>query len=591
MSFYENNIQRIRSDLKNLLYDDTTTFIPCSNKVACSIKDMISEDNNIVLPPIDDVPNITEQQTIESPEMELPETSEEHTIELLETIKSPEIELPKTSEEHTIEQPEMEDGHETYPIDKHLDNNNEYSIYDNDLKLQCNVDTLLDSESEMESMSQNSESEAVQNSDSDTNDSDIDVQTDESDYEKEINIIRDNETELRKLKTNYFNNESVPITFDDNDDFVNNLIKREIEDVVYINYKNKPYKIEINSAEPDSSQTETKEDKDNHCNKTYTNFDAFYENYIENHPDFKQLDIFNKIISTNLNQHPFLTDIVNHFRNDIIEIWVKKFKNAQTVYNFIDFDAFKWVKRAEMYIFNAKMKKPILEYIKTMGSIIILFDVDLTFQLNKHLYKNIEFENIKPLNLKKDIYTVQELINYHNYGKNISKTLIQDIVDNITLNENINILNLDIKLYNKIFNTDLNELKFCIENDLQTKVNQYILQDNNFPDILKQPIIYIDPDDYHVYIFEYHNLCKNFDEKKYINPHTNKPFEQEFIEQCLEKMKNINLCNYCKDNCTKQTLKTIYQDPNFGPIILKFCSVDCFSDIEWKPKVLLNTII
>ena len=588
MSFYENNIQRIRSDLKNLLYDDTTTFIPCSNKVACTIKDMISEDDNVILPPIDD-----ESEPVEQHETEPVGQFESEPVGQLESkpIEQLESEPVEQFESEPIEQLESEYKSEPvieiYPIDKHLDNNNEYSIYDKDLKVQCNVDTLLDSDSEVETV--------AQNSDSDTNDSDIDaiedVQTDDSDYEKEINIIRDNETELRKLKTNYFNNESVPITFDDNDDFVNNLIKREIEDVVYINYKNKPYKIEINSAEPESGQTESREDKDHHCNKTYTNFDAFYENYIDNHPDFKQLDIFNKIISTNLNQHPFLTDIVNHFRNDIVEIWVKKFKNAQTVYNFVDFDAFKWVKRAEMYIFNAKIKKPILEYIKTIGSIIVLFDVELSFQLNKHLYKNIEFENVKPLNLKKDIYTVQELINYHNYGKNISKTLIQDIVDNITLNQNVNILNLDIRLYNKIFDTNLNEMQFCIVNELQTKVNQYILQDNNFPDILKQPIIYIDPDDHRVYIFEYHKLCKNFDEKKYINPYTNKPFEQEFIEQCLEKMKNINLCNYCKDNCTKQTLRTIYQDPNFGPIILKFCSVHCFSDIEWKPKVLLNTIV
>lgn len=577
MSFYENNIQRIRSDLKNLLYDDTTTFIPCSNKVACTIKDMISEDDNIILPPIDDDKDESESEgKLEHDKVDSELDGE--TVEYISETHEGEPELDSETKDVEI-----------YPIDKHLDNNNEYSIYDKELKVHCNVDTLLDSDCD-------SEVETVtKNSDSDTNDSDLevdieDVQTDDSDYESEINIIRDNETELRKLKTNYFNNESVPITFDDNDDFVNNLIKREIEDVVYINYKNKPYKIEINSAEPESGQVESTETKD-HCTKTYTNFDAFYENYIENHPDFKQLDIFNKIISTNLNQHPFLTDIVNHFRNDIVEIWVEKFKNAQTVYNFVDFDAFKWVKRAEMYIFNAKMKKPILEYIKTIGSIIILFDVKLTFQLNKHLYKNIEFENVKPLNLKKDIYTVQELINYHNYGKNISKTLIQDIVDNITLNQNVNILNLDIKLYNKIFETNLNEMQFCIVNELQTKVNQYILQDNNFPDILKQPIIYIDPDDHHVYIFEYHKLCKNFDEKKYINPYTNKPFEQEFIEQCLEKMKNINLCNYCKDNCTKQTLKTIYQDPNFGPIILKFCSVDCFSDIEWKPKVLLNTIV
>lgn len=580
MSFYKNNIQRIRNDLKHLLTeDDVKNFMPCSKKSMCTIKDMISED----------VKDVDIADTVNFDTVEVADTVNFDTVDIADTVKDIDI----TDDTVDIAEP-IDDTVNTADITV---NTVDTVNIDIDIKPEtCNQElkfVLPPIDDDTDDI-QNSDSESdILDSDIDEEDpKDIEIEMDDSDYETELNIIRDNETKLKRLKNDYFSNESIPITYEEDDDFVNNLIRRELKDSIYVNYNDKPYKVEINSAEPEEVYKDKIVDVDKQvCDKKYNNFEAFYENYILNNNEYKQLGIFNKIIANNLVQHPFLIDIVNQFREDIVEVWMTKFKKAQQLYQFVNFDSKKWIKRAETFIFNSKLKKPIIEYIHSIGSLIVLFDVELTFQLNKHLYKNIEFESIKPLNLKKEVCNVNELVQYHNYGKNISKILIQDIVDNISTNENINVMNLDINLYNKIFNTKLKKLEYCVEPDIQQKVNQYILEDNNFPDLLKQPIIYIDPDTHQVYIFEYHKLCKSFDEKNYINPYTDKPFEQEFIEQCLEKMKNINLCNYCKDNCSKQTLKTIYQDPNFGPITLKFCSVDCFSDIEWKPKVLLNTII
>ncbi len=501
MSFYENNIQRIRSDILNMLNDDDDddeSLIPpsppCSKKTMCDLKKMITEnDNDSELPPIDD------------------DVGDEN-------LK---IKLP--------------------PID------------------------------------------------------------DDSEYENELEIIQENENKLKRLKSNYFSCESIPIKYDNNDnEFVDNLIRNELDETlgtsVYTNFDDKSYRISINSGDPEQNYNVEENDKFEACfdKKHYKTFEAFYENYINNHTDkLKQLNIFNKIICNNLIQHPFLTDIVSEYREYIVELWLQKFNLAQSVYKFSFSEPKKWIKRAELVIFNSKLKKPILEYIQFVGTLLVLFDVNLTYKLNKHLYKNIEMDNIKPVNFKKEMYTVSELVNYHTYGKNISKILIQNLIDNICINQNINILNLDLNLYNRVFVDSVLPLEECEDLELEKKVDRYILHDNNFPDILKQPIIYVDPDTHRIYIFDYHKLCSNFDEKNYINSHTSKPFEPEFIEQCLQKMKNINLCNYCKDNCSDDSkiLKTIYQDQNFGPIILKFCSVDCFSDIEWKPKVILNTII
>ena len=605
MAFYENNIQRIRNDLKHLLTDDDfKNFMPCSKKSMCTIKDMISSESpDSDLDKIDLIQEVEEAEEVEegeAKEVEEVKVEEEEVKEVKEEeeVKVEEVKEEEVKEEEVKEEEVKEEEVKEVKVEevKEVEEEEVEEVKEENSKCKNrNIEELKITLPPMDDTDE--ESGLDYNSDSNTEDSDvenfkeIDIDIDDSDYETELDIIRENETKLKKLKTNYFSNETVPISYEDDDDFVNNLIRRELEDKTFVNYNNRPYKVEINSAEPESEGGYSDEETEKICDKKYNNFEAFYENYITNNKDFEQLKVFNKIIANNLVQHPFLIDVMNQFREDIVNMWMNKFKQAQKNYQFANFDSKKWIKRAENFIFTSKLKKPIIEYLHSIGALVVLFDVNLTFNLNKHLYKNIEFESIKPLNLKKEIYNANELVEYHNYGKNISKILIQDVIDNISINQNINIMNLDIDLYNRIFQTKLKKLDECIEIDLQKKVNQYILKDNNFPDLLKQPIIYIDPDTHNVYIFEYHKLCKNFDEKNYVNPYTNKPFEQEFIEQCLEKMKNINLCNYCKDNCSKQTLKTIYQDPNFGPIVLKFCSVDCFSDIEWKPKVLLNTII
>ena len=223
------------------------------------------------------------------------------------------------------------------------------------------------------------------NSDSNTEDSDvenfkeIDIDIDDSDYETELDIIRENETKLKKLKTNYFSNETVPISYEDDDDFVNNLIRRELEDKTFVNYNNRPYKVEINSAEPESEGGYSDEETEKICDKKYNNFEAFYENYITNNKDFEQLKVFNKIIANNLVQHPFLIDVMNQFREDIVNMWMNKFKQAQKNYQFANFDSKKWIKRAENFIFTSKLKKPIIEYLHSIGALVVLFDVNLTF--------------------------------------------------------------------------------------------------------------------------------------------------------------------------------------------------------------------
>lgn len=419
----------------------------------------------------------------------------------------------------------------------------------------------------------------------------------ESELEHDIQHIKDVERDLKILKSNHYPDDSVPVEVEDEETFMNHLIQQDMEqDNMYIKVKEKPYKIEINSGNPDDDEeypdpSAVKESKAVVEVERYKNFEAFYE---QNIPNFtKQLYIFNKIVSNNLLTHPFLSDVVSEFRKHVVQVWVEKFIEADDKYNLNFHEPKKWVQRAESLIFDFHLKQPVIEYVKLVGSLIVLFDVNQTYGLNEHLYKNILNKAVEPLDMKK--YDIYEFLVYYR-GKNISKVLIQDVKDSVMSMQNIEIINLDINLYNRIFHDTVKPMSpLDIDESLVKKIADYFEHNDihNVQDILKQPIIYVDPDTHKVYIFDYNKLSDNFNENKFINTFTDKPFEENFVEQCRKKMKNHLLCNYCKDNIcdTTKTLKTVYQDPNYGPIVLKFCGIDCFSDIEWKPKVLRNAIV
>lgn len=516
MSFYENNLQRVRSNIIGLFNseNDSDDELICSKKKKCDlkIKEMIQESND-------------------------------------EKINF------------------------NYPDTLIFDSNSELRPNEHDSDFQPH------SESDSEPDSNEDEGARFGN----------DISDDE--LENDIQSIKNVERDLKIMKSNYFADSSIPVEIEDDDSYVSNLAQHDIDDNIYIKVKEKPYKIEINSANPDEEE-EFINPVTHKSVDDYKNFDAFYEYNISKFT--KQLFIFNKIISNNLISHPFLSDIVSEFRKYVVDIWCEKFIEADNMYDINFSEPRKWIQRAESILFDFNVKQSIIEYMKLIGSLMVLFDSKQTFKLNEHLYKNILNKAVEPLDLKK--YNIDEFLDYYARGKNTSKVLIQDIKDNIMLKQNIDIINLDINLYNRIFHDTIKPMTYDIDDtQLAKQIIDYFKHTdiNNSQDILKQPIVYVDPDTHKVYIFDYNKLNDNFNEKHFINTFTDKPFEANFVEQCMKKMKNHLLCNYCKDNIcdTTKTLKTIYQDPNYGPLILKFCSVDCFSDIEWKPKVLRNAII
>lgn len=413
--------------------------------------------------------------------------------------------------------------------------------------------------------------------------------------EKDIDIL---EKDLKIVKNKY----SDISLFDDendneNDDFINNLIEKDIEDgsiaTTYIDEK--PYKIEIHSTfEPDGEYEEIKVADNLHCNSDYVDFDAFYENYISDKTDEKQFDIFNDIIVENLiHADDSIQTIVSDFRKRISQEWVEFMIEANVEYSLALADPKKWVNRADTILFDMHQKQPVIDYVYHLGKLLVLFDIKQTFSLNEHMYVDISNKALDPIDFKK--YKLEDLMEYYTKGKHISRILVQDIVDNIKIKQNVKTINLLIDVYNKITDSSIKELNTCQDSqDLVNRVKEQLLtQHQQSHLVLNRPIIYVDPDTKKIYIFDYRKLNDRFINGDKINPYTNKEFTPEFVELCNQKMKNNMLCVFCKDKISDDNsmLKTIYLHPKYGPIILKFCDTTCMSDQAWTNKALQNAII
>jgi hypothetical protein len=373
---------------------------------------------------------------------------------------------------------------------------------------------------------------------------------------------------------------------EDEDEFINNLIDQDLEDETEVKtfVDEKPYKIEIfSSFEPDDEYQEPK--KVDICNTEYIDFDAFYENYIENTDD-KQFEIFNDIIVENLIQSDDkIHDIVSDFRRFIVQDWVKHINTDYIT------DPKKWVNRADTILFDMYQKQSLLEYIHHLAKLLVLFDTENTFGLNEHMYVEIGNKAIEPVDMKK--YKLDDLMEYYTKGKAVSRILVQDVTDNIKIKQNIKTLNLLIELYNKITDSNIKPLDECNgSEEMVEKVKEQLLQQQQQHLNLNRPIIYVEPKTKKIFVFDYRKLNEKFADGDKINPYTNEEFCQEFIDLCSQKMKNHMLCVFCKDKLEeKNILKTIYLHPKYGPIVLKFCDATCMSDQSWNNKSLQNAII
>lgn len=396
------------------------------------------------------------------------------------------------------------------------------------------------------------------------------------------------------------------LEFEENEDaFIDTLIAEQLGSVTepktYIG--DKPYRIDIMSSfEPDDEYDDEVEDNGNDDKEDiavssqvvpeYTDFDAFYEHYLEKEGLVgTQFEMFGDIILENLNQTgETIQSALQEFRQDIASSWIKSIRREYIT------DPAKWVARVDNILFDMHLKQTVLEYVHHLAKLLVLFDATKTFGLNEHMYVEIGNKALEPLDMKK--YKLDDLLEHYTKGKPVSRTLIQDVAERILTKQNVATVNLLVKLYSMVTGSDnispLDDYKD--PETLQARVDDQLLSsDYHHPPHhlnLNRPIIYVDPSTKKAYVFDYRKLHEQFVDNDRINPYTNEEFTPEFIDMCNQKTKSHMLCVFCKDGIDdKDSVKTVYMHPKYGPIVLKFCSTTCMADQPWNNKSIQNAIV
>ena len=329
----------------------------------------------------------------------------------------------------------------------------------------------------------------------------------------------------------------------------------------------------------------------------YIEFDAFYENYVTRHKLDRQFQLFNDMHIEALvdTTKPTIVNAVQTFVGEIETSWVRIFEQGLRHYGIAITDPAKWISRAGTLVYDMHLKLPLLDYLKHVGNLLVLFDTRDTFGINESMYVDIHHKAIEPIDMRK--YTLTDMMDTFMRGRSISNVLIQDMIQSIRLKQNATILSLSIKLYNKITGSHLQAIRSSavVTNDVQIRRRLKQEQKTQFAKP-RRPMIYAD--DKHVYLFDSRQLNDEFGKGNYVNPYSKQLFDPIFVEKCKERSFGHMLCAFCKSHMNTNTtntnadnsLKTIYHDAKYGPVIMKFCSVDCFMDMEWKPKVLRNVL-
>lgn len=408
------------------------------------------------------------------------------------------------------------------------------------------------------------------------------------------------------------------------DSFIDSIAHRQIdEDAIKIFVDDRPYRIDIPSNfEPDEDWEEDGDDiapgafggasaafpddelgpngGGTHMREPptataasvpeYTDFDAFYEDYIErNSPGDKQFEIFGDLVVENLTQSgEQVQTALSNFRASVVSAWVESVNRE-----YIN-DPSKWVGRVDAILFDMYLKQTVLEYTHHIAKLMVLFDANQTFGLNEHMYVEIGNKALEPVDMKK--YKLDDLMEYYTRGKLVSRTLVQNVCDNIRTKQNIASVNLLIDLYNRVTGSDIRLLDTHVDSTgLGDRVRDELLSQQKHRHHLKlnRPILYTDPKTGKVFVFDYRKLNDLFsDSQGHINPYTSDEFTPEFVDMCHQKNKNHLMCVFCRDGVDETTaIKTVYLHPKYGPVILKFCSTVCMSDQPWNNKALQNAVV
>lgn len=304
---------------------------------------------------------------------------------------------------------------------------------------------------------------------------------------------------------------------------------------------------------------------------------VFFEQYISQHSS--KLSDFELFCCTSLSNISSLApNYAQQWRDDIIAELFKTIGQDEL-----------FAKRVEASIYTHHINKfnsNIFDYAMHIGGLVVLFDKKETFNLNSILYRDLANKALNAITVKK--FTLSEMIERTMRGKVVSHELLQMIQCNIARKQNLRGLVYLIRMYNTCVHPNMiitEDLFPCIQDDsqdIQQRIDGVVWPKKH----TMQTVLYKDPEDERIYVFNIDRLWTRISTGNNTNPITNRKFTPEFIDVVQKYGSNTLRCIFCKDNKMGRPLKTMFEHPTAGPIMVQFCSIECFRDTDWKNSVL-----
>jgi len=265
-----------------------------------------------------------------------------------------------------------------------------------------------------------------------------------------------------------------------------------------------------------------------------------------------------------------------------------KLKNFRMRYQGDEFDNSiihdkNWTNKVENLVYDMNQYSPIGEYARKMSEIKLILDKDKTYGINDSLLIDIQNKAIEPINMRKyDINCLLERGCKH-IKRNTVCILRESVLRQRNMNATIDLIEFynDVKGKKEISHTQYPRT-IEVPISLKKRIKNEIEKNYSTP----VPIMVKNGDK--INIFNINELIKHFEKGKSNKKYKGVQFDDDTIESILSK--NKRKCAFCSDDINNIQLRTIYNHKQNGPMIVYFCSIDCFTDIDWKQKTL-NKII
>ena len=285
--------------------------------------------------------------------------------------------------------------------------------------------------------------------------------------------------------------------------------------------------------------------------------------------DNKELEYFFKLKINSINKDKII-DQIKSFRSTLVDEMYDTIQTSLKEHAIKKRVGKKDIAKVDERIYNRN--NSIVSYLYNISMLMLLTNNTYTLQQNKNMMYNISNDMLLNYDIKRFISDLTK--------KKGAKRVIKEYEQELKINTNIICLSLIVALFNiiKKANVSAPDIEYSYSNLKRIKK----LLEECSEQSEGEKVIYIEDDE--IFFFDDQVLLQSFKNGDYINRYNNKKFDEEFIKHITTK---VGKCQTCGVDITDDKYKSIYMARD-KPMLVHFCSLECFTDIKWKQADFLD---